>query len=120
MTNNERRRTGRRPNLSETLPTTGAQKNCMTAYTNMIQPPYSAAAERLSPDTCMIRSGNTGMMIPKPMESISAVRKMKSSANLLTGVVILLLTDNLMSSGRPVTPIPIGKLFRRVPEPSTL
>ena len=31
----------------------------------------------------MIRSGSTGMMMPNPTESISAVIKMKTSANLL-------------------------------------
>src|SRR5689334_21217444 len=60
----------------------GAQKNWTIAYDEISHPPYVAAwlNEEPSPKSDNTSLGITGMMIPKPVTSISRVMNMKKTA----------------------------------------
>ena len=82
MTSNDSKRTGRRPYLSDKLPTMGAKKNWIKAKTNINQPATLTVYAAPSPVMSARRLGRTGMMIPNPTESSSAVRNTNTVASL--------------------------------------
>jgi hypothetical protein len=58
----------------------GAQKNCMPAYANAIQPPQRAASLIVPPVRWVMSLGMTGMMMPRPATSMSNVTRMNHKA----------------------------------------
>ena len=72
--------TGRRPTRSETTPSTGMKKNCMSAKTVPKIPSQAAAREALPPRKLRIKVGSTGTMIPSAIISRETVMRMKTSA----------------------------------------
>jgi hypothetical protein len=59
----------------------GANKNCMVAYKNVIQPPYKEALlKSLVCSKPFINCGTTGMMMPSPTISMTSVKKMNPTA----------------------------------------
>jgi hypothetical protein len=69
--------TGRRPTRSETTPSTGMKKNCMSAKTVAKIPSHSAARGALPPRKFRINLGRTGMMIPTAIISSATVTRIK-------------------------------------------
>ena len=58
----------------------GAHKNCASENANINHPPKSAATSSVHPVMLERSFGITGMMIPKPVTSISNVMKINPSA----------------------------------------
>ena len=81
--NTESNITGRLPNLSLNPPMTGANRNCMLAYTKVNMPPYLDASLMLPPISSLINLGVTGIMMPNPMQSINRVMNMMIKGKLL-------------------------------------
>ena len=73
MTIREINNTGLRPKRSETLPTVGPQRNCITENVAARAPPQVAAVLKSVPPRSISKSGITGMINPIPMESSMTV-----------------------------------------------
>ena len=70
------------------MPIKGAHKNCMNANTKISQPPYITDVDKLSPDISINKLGKIGNIMPKPMESINDVKKIKARAYLFKNIML--------------------------------
>src|SRR5580704_3930221 len=72
--------TGRRPTRSESMPSNGEQKNCISAQAVAKMPMICAACAKSLPTKPAISFGSTGPIMPKVSMSMSTVTKMKVGA----------------------------------------
>lgn len=72
--------TRRRPNRSDSEPSTGEKKNCIAANTPPNTPRNPAPDAVSPPRNSTISRGSTGMMIPSASMSMATVMKMNAKA----------------------------------------
>ena len=63
---------GLRPWRSLRLPSTGENRNCISAYDTVSQPPIGAASPIGSPVSSITSLGATGSTMPMPIESMNS------------------------------------------------
>src|ERR1044071_3083741 len=92
--------TGLLPYLSLSPPSTGENTNCMVAYRVSSQPPVTLAALISLPLICSISFGITGMIMPKPVQSMRMVAKIKPR-EALRDLSMAQISENLGKTNAP-------------------